>query len=126
MKNKTKFTIWFLLSNLLLWLLMLLLQKSGFIAISDDKMDFILLGDLIAVCVSLALIFPMLQSQIDGFVLQYIILITCQMLFMLGFVLYEIYQWKTNLNYPIFIQLIPFSGLIIIQSILLYNYTKNR
>jgi hypothetical protein len=126
MKNKTKFTIWFLLSNLLLWLFLLILQKSGFIAISDDKMNFILLGDLIAVCVSLALIFPMLQSQIDGFVLQYIILITCQMLFMLGFVLYEIYQWKTNLNYPIFIQLIPFSGLIIIQSILLYNYSKNR
>jgi hypothetical protein len=126
MKSKTKFSFWFLISNLFVWLLLLAFQKVEIIKLTGDKMNLILLGDLIAVSISFALIFPMLKDEIQSFVLQYLILITFQLLFMLGFVIYEIVQWKKDLNLPVFIQLVPFLSLIIFQSIFLYQFRKNK
>jgi hypothetical protein len=126
MKSKTKFSFWFLISNLLVWLLLFAFQQVEIIKLTGDKMNLILLGDLIAVSISFALIFPMLKDEIQSFVLQYLILITFQLLFMLGFVIYEIVQWKKDLNLPVFIQLVPFLSLIVFQSIFLYQFRKNK
>jgi len=111
---------------LLVWLLLFAFQQVEIIKLTGDKMNLILLGDLIAVSISFALIFPMLKDEIQSFVLQYLILITFQLLFMLGFVIYEIVQWKKDLNLPVFIQLVPFLSLIVFQSIFLYQFRKNK
>jgi hypothetical protein len=126
MKSKIDFSLKFIGLNGLVLGVLSLFQYADLLKLTPEKFSFIIVISLTVLLFSLFIIIPAIEGRKDAMVFQFMMLTTLQLLLMLGFIIFEIYQWKTDLIYPIFIQLIPFISLIIFQTVLLFNYNKNQ
>jgi hypothetical protein len=75
---------------------------------------------------SLLIILPAIGKKSDAFVFQFLLLTVGQLLFMLSYILFEIYTFENHNKTLVITQLTLFMLLLIFQTSVLYKYSRNQ
>ena len=75
---------------------------------------------------SLVIILPAIGKKSDAFVFQFLLLTVGQLLFMLSYILFEIYTFENHNKTLVITQLTLFMLLLIFQTSVLYKYSRNQ
>ena len=75
---------------------------------------------------SLVIILPAIGKKSDAFIFQFLLLTVGQLLFMLSYILFEIYTFENHNKTLVITQLFLFVLLLIFQTSVLYKYSRNQ
>jgi hypothetical protein len=123
MTTKVSFSLKFVGLNAILSLILFLLHVAKIIVFPSTQFNFILICSLLIMVFSLTLILPAIGGKKETFIIQFLVLIIMQLVFMLSICTYEVYVWGKKATEAILFQLIPFAWILITQTILLYRYS---
>ena len=87
---------------------------------------FLATGFLSVSIFSLVIILPAIGKKSDAFVFQFLLLTVGQLLFMLSYILFEIYTFENHNKTLVITQLTLFMLLLIFQTSVLYKYSRNQ
>ena len=95
-------------------------------SLGDKQFLFLISGFLSVSIFSLAIILPAIGKKSDAFVFHFLLLTVGQLLFMLSFILFEIYTFKNQNLVLVISQLTLFMLLLVFQTYLLYLHSRNQ
>ena len=126
MMSKLTYSINFLAFNLLISLLVLLASYFTWLPFGYGEITFLLTGVFSVSFFSLLVILPVINKKTDSFVFHFLLLTVGQLLFMLSFILFEIYTIKNQMKPLVLSQLFLFVLLLVFQTSLLYRHSRNQ
>ncbi len=126
MMSKFTYSINFLAFNLLISWLVFLASYFTWLPFGYGEITFLLTGVFSVSFFSLLVILPVINKKTDSFVFHFILLTVGQLLFMLSFILFEIYTIKNQMKPLVLSQLFLFVLLLVFQTSLLYRHSRNQ
>ncbi len=126
MMSKLTYSINFLAFNLLISLLVFLASYFTWLPFGYNEIIFLLTGVFSVSFFSLLVILPVINKKTDSFVFHFLLLTVGQLLFMLSFILFEIYTIKNEMKPLVLSQLFLFVLLLVFQTSLLYRHSRNQ
>ena len=126
MRTKLFFSLKLLGLNGILSLSIFILSKVKIISFPANQLNFILISSFLALIFSLTIILPAIGGRKETFIVQFLILVIVQLVFMLSISAYEVYVWGKLATGAVLFQLIPFAWILISQTILLYQYSRKN
>lgn len=121
MINRRIFSIKFIGFNVVFILLICVFKELNIFSFPTNQFYFIIVSSLLILFFSLLVILPAIGNKSESFLLQFMILIIFQLLFMLSICAYEVYLWGRIGTNAILFQLVPFAWMLITQTYLLTN-----
>jgi hypothetical protein len=124
--TKLHFTIKYLLFTGVILFAVFAAKYFEWLTLGNKQFLFLGTGFLSVSIFSLAIILPAIGKKSDSFVFQFLLLTVGQLLFMLSYILFEIYTFENQNKTLVVFQLLLFVLLLIFQTIVLYRYSRNQ
>jgi len=124
--TKINFTLKYLVFTGIILFVVFCANYFEWFILGDKQFLFLETGYLSVSIFSLAIILPAIGKKSDSFVFHFLLLTVGQLLFMLSYILFEIYTFENQNKTLVVFQLLLFVLLLIFQTIVLYRYSRNQ
>ena len=124
--TKLHFTIKYLVFTGIILFAVFAAKYFEWLTLGNKHFLFLATGFLSVSIFSLVIILPAIGKKSDAFVFQFLLLTVGQLLFMLSYILFEIYTFENHNKILVITQLTLFMLLLIFQTSVLYKYSRNQ
>ncbi len=124
--TKLHFTIKYLVFTGIIIFAVFAAKYFEWLTLGNKQFLFLGTGFLSVSIFSLVIILPAIGKKSDAFVFQFLLLTVGQLLFMLSYILFEIYTFENHNKTLVITQLTLFMLLLIFQTSVLYKYSRNQ
>jgi hypothetical protein len=124
--TKLHFTIKYLVFTGIILFAVFAAKYFEWLTLGNKQFLFLGTGFLSVSIFSLVIILPAIGKKSDAFVFQFLLLTVGQLLFMLSYILFEIYTFENHNKTLVITQLTLFLLLLIFQTSVLYKYSRNQ
>ncbi|MCF8407627.1 MAG: hypothetical protein K9G36_01530 [Crocinitomicaceae bacterium] len=124
--TKLHFTIKYLVFTGIILFAVFAAKYFEWLTFGNKQFLFLGTGFLSVSIFSLVIILPAIGKKSDAFVFQFLLLTVGQLLFMLSYILFEIYTFENHNKTLVITQLTLFMLLLIFQTSVLYKYSRNQ
>ena len=124
--NKLHFTIKYLVFTGIILFAVFAAKHFEWLTLGNRQFLFLGTGFLSVSIFSLVIILPAIGKKSDAFIFQFLLLTVGQLLFMLSYILFEIYTFENHNKTLVITQLFLFVLLLIFQTSVLYKYSRNQ
>ena len=124
--TKLNFALSYLVFTLAILSLVFTANYLNWFRLSEKQFLFLITGFIAACIFSLLIILPAIRNKSDAFVFHFLLLTFGQLLFMLSFILFEIYTFENQNIVLVISQLTLFMLLLIYQTSVLFRYSRNQ
>jgi len=124
--TKLNFVLSYLVFTLAILPVVFAANYFHWLLLSEKQFLFLITGFIAGCLFSLLIILPAIRNKSDAFVFHFLLLTVGLLLFMLSFILFEIYTFENQNIVLVISQLTLFMLLLVFQTYLLYLHSRNQ